>query len=286
MKKNPKQLSFWKKIRFKYKLSVLNENTLEEVFTFRLSRLSVFWISLSFALLLVTLTSIVIINTPIRNYLPGYLDSEVRKTMVENTLKADSLEQVLIIQSNYLNNIHSILQGNSLVTPITQTDSVAKNAEVNLNKPETTVNFVRTYEEEEKYKLNKNTLSQELPDNLIFYKPVKGIVSDHFDLRTKHYGIDIAANPTESVLATMKGTIVFTGFDANAGYVIQIQHSNGFVSIYKHNASLLKSQGAEVNAGEAIALAGNTGNLSSGTHLHFELWLKGNPVNPEEFIVF
>ncbi|MDR1436517.1 MAG: M23 family metallopeptidase [Candidatus Symbiothrix sp.] len=286
MKKNQKQISFWTRVRFKYKLSFLNENTLEEVFSFRLSRLSVFWVLLSFAALLIVLTSVVIINTPIRNYLPGYLDSEVRNAIVENALKADSLEQALAIQSNYLNNINAILQGKSPVAIIPPVDTVAPNAETNLDKPETTAEFIRNYEEEEKYNLNKGASSQGLPDNLIFYKPVKGLVSDHFNLREKHYGIDIATSPAESVLATMKGTIVFTGFDANAGYVVQIQHPNGFVSIYKHNASLLKNQGAEVKAGEAIALAGNTGNLSSGTHLHFELWLKGNPLNPEDFIVF
>jgi murein DD-endopeptidase MepM/ murein hydrolase activator NlpD len=285
MKKNPKQLSFWKRVRFKYKLSFLNENTLEEVFSFRLSRLSVFLILLTFALLFVTLTAIVIINTPIRNYLPGYLDSEVRNTMVENALRADSLEEVLITQTYFLNNISSILQGTSPVAEIPKTDSISK-VEVNLEKSKATTEFIKNYEEEEKYNLNKTLSSQQFPDNLIFYKPVTGIISDNFNLREKHYGVDIATNPKESVLATMKGKVIFTGFDANAGYVVQIQHPNGFISIYKHNTSVLKKQGDDVEAGEAIALAGNTGNLSSGTHLHFELWFKGSPVDPKEFIVF
>jgi len=287
MKKNPKQLSFWKRIRFKYKLSFLNENTLEEVFSFRVSRLSGFWTIVGFVLLLVSLTAIVIINTPIRNYLPGYLDSEVRKEMVENALKADSLEQALVVQTHYLDNIRSILQGDSIPDYTFQTDSVTYNAsDLILDKSEETAEFVKNYEEEEKYNLNTMAPLSMLPDNLIFYQPVRGMISSHFNAQEKHYGIDIATNPKESVLATMKGTVVFTGFDANAGYVIQIQHSNGFVSIYKHNALLIKKQGDEVNAGEAIALAGNTGYLSSGTHLHFELWYRGTPVNPEEFIVF
>jgi murein DD-endopeptidase MepM/ murein hydrolase activator NlpD len=285
MKKNPKQLSFWKKVRFKYKLSFLNENTLEEVFSFRLSRLSVFWVLLIFAFLLIALTSIVIINTPIRNYLPGYLDSEIRGIMVENALRADSLEEVLATQTYYLNNINHILQGTSPVAEIPKSDSIAK-TDINLEKSKTTAEFIKNYEEEEKYNLNKTTSSQQLPDNLIFYKPVTGLISDHFNFREKHYGVDIATNPKESVLATMKGTVVFAGFDANVGYVVQIQHPNGFVSIYKHNTSVLKKQGDNVKAGEAIALAGNTGNLSSGTHLHFELWYKGSPIDPEEFIVF
>ena len=287
MKKNPKQLSFWKKIRFKYKLSFLNENTLEEVFSFRVSRLSGFWVIVGFVLVLVSLTSIVIINTPIRNYLPGYLDSEVRKEMVENALKADSLEQALAVQTHYLDNIRGILKGDSIPGFTSQTDSVIYNtSDLNLDKSEETSEFVKNYEEEEKYNLNTMAPLSTLPDNLIFYKPVKGMISSHFNAQEKHYGIDIATNPKESVLATMKGTVVFTGFDANAGYIIQIQHANGFVSIYKHNALLIKKQGDEVRAGEAIALAGNTGYLSSGTHLHFELWYRGTPVNPEEFIVF
>ncbi|MDR0507927.1 MAG: M23 family metallopeptidase [Dysgonamonadaceae bacterium] len=287
MKKNPKQLSFWKKIRFKYKLSFLNENTLEESFSFRLSRLSFFWVILGFAVLLIVLTSVIIINTPIRNYLPGYLDSEVRKVIVENALRMDSLEQALATQTNYLNNISDILQGTSSVA-VPQIDSITQKTTTtpNLEKSKVTASFVKAYEEEEKYNLNKTASAQGLPDNLIFYRPVKGIVSDHFDLRQKHYGVDIAANPKESVIATMNGTVIFTGFDANAGYVVHIQHPNGFVSIYKHNALLMKNQGDDIKAGEAIALAGNTGALSSGTHLHFELWFKGNPIDPEEFIVF
>jgi murein DD-endopeptidase MepM/ murein hydrolase activator NlpD len=250
-----------------------------------LSRLSGFWFFSGFAILLISLTAIVIINTPIRNYLPGYLDAEVRDEMVRNALKADSIEQVLMIQTAYLNNINSIIRGDSPVTTVARMDSLSK-TEPHLEKSDETVDFVKKYEEEERYNLSMGASSQILPDNLIFYKPVKGIISSHFSLKENHYGVDIATNPKESVLATMKGTVVFTGFDANAGYIIQIQHTNGFVSIYKHNTLLLKEQGSEVNAGEAIALAGNTGNLSSGTHLHFELWYKGSPINPEDYIVF
>ena len=123
-------------------------------------------------------------------------------------------------------------------------------------------------------------------DNAMFYRPVKGMVSSAFNPKEKHYAIDIATTPNESVLTTMKGTVIFTGFDPNAGYVIQLQHPNGFVSVYKHNAKLLKSQGDVVSAGEVIALAGNTGSLSTGVHLHFELWLDGKPVDPSEYINF
>jgi murein DD-endopeptidase MepM/ murein hydrolase activator NlpD len=285
MKKNSKQLSFWEKIRFKHKLTFLNEKTLEDVFSIRLSWLSVFWVFGGFIVLLISLTSVVIINTPIRNYLPGYLDSEIRKEMVENALKADSLEQALAVQTSYLNNIHSILRGDNPIVALSQPDSTTNKTEPNLEKTEETAAFIKNYEEEEKYNLSMMPVSQVFPENLIFYPPAKGMVSARFDLQEKHYGVDIATHPKESVMATMKGTVIFTGFDAIAGYIIQIQHVSGFISIYKHNASLLKKQGDEVAAGEAIALAGSTG-LSSGIHLHFELWYKGSPVDPEKFITF
>jgi murein DD-endopeptidase MepM/ murein hydrolase activator NlpD len=286
MNKTTKKIAFWKKMRFKYKLSFLNENTLEEVFTFRLSRLSGLLTIFFFVVFLITLTSIVIVRTPIRNYLPGYLDSEIRQEMINNALRMDSLEQQLWIQSRYLDNVNAILRGDIVADEIPKLDSVPDNSDIQLGKSDMVSTFVRNYEEEEKYNLNVLTAHTAHSDNPVFYRPVRGMVSSLFDVRQKHYGIDIAASPKESVLSTMKGVIIFTGFDPNAGYVIQIQHSNGFVSVYKHNAVLLKKQGDEVSGGEAIALVGSTGDLSTGDHLHFELWYKGKPVDPSEYIKF
>jgi len=281
-----KKAAFWKKMRFKYKLSFLNENTLEEVFALRLSRLSGLLTLIAFVIFLITLTSIVIIKTPIRNYLPGYLDSEMRREVINNALVADSLQQQLLVQSKYLTNINAILSGNMQVDKVQKVDSIASNSNVNLDKSKQTAEFVRNYEEEEKYNLNVMQTSQTHPENVFFYQPVKGIISSNFNIQEKHYGIDIATKPKESVLATMSGTVIYAGFDANFGYVITIQHSNGFISVYKHNATLMKKAGDEVNSGEVIALAGDTGNLSNGDHLHFELWNKGKPVDPREYINF
>ncbi|GHU78557.1 peptidase M23 [Bacteroidia bacterium] len=277
---------FWEKMRFEYKLSFLNENTLEEVFALRLSRLTSFIILFLFAVFLVTLTSFVIIKTPIRNYLPGYLDSDVRQEMIKNALQTDSLESELAIQSRYLDNIRAILRGEMKVDEVPAIDSIRDARDIDLGKSKRTAQFVKSYEEEEKYTLNGVASTPSVGDKPMFYKPVKGMVSSTFDLRGRHYGIDIASTPSESVLATMKGTVIFTGFDPNAGYVIQLQHPNGFVSVYKHNAKLLKSQGDTVSAGEVIALVGNTGKLSTGIHLHFELWYDGKPVDPQEYINF
>jgi murein DD-endopeptidase MepM/ murein hydrolase activator NlpD len=277
--------AFWERIRFKYKLLFLNESTLEEVFSFRLSQWSVFWTLLAFSALLIALTSVVIINTPIRNYLPGYMDSEVRQEMISNALKADSLEQIFQLQSQYLDNVKAILTGESPIAEVSPPDTIPVKTG-SLEKSKELQEFVANYEEEERYNLGALISAATLPSNLLFYRPVRGVISGKFNSVEKHYGVDIVAPPRSSVLATMKGTIVSSGFEANGGYIIQIQHTNGFLSVYKHNALLLKKQGDEVNAGEAIAIVGNTGNLSSGAHLHFELWYNGRAIDPEEFIVF
>ena len=286
MKNNPKKKKFWDKIRFKYKLSFLNETTLEEVFVIRVSRLSGIIILAVFIFILISLTSVVIIKTPIRNYLPGYLLSETRVAMIENALKTDSLETQLQMQSRYLNNINAILKGEMEADEIVKPDSLVGETSINLEKSEEMAEFIRNYEETERYNLSSLTSATNIPDDITFYKPVRGIISSPFELNKNHFGIDIAAAVKESVCATLKGTVIYTGFDANAGYVIHIQHKNGFVSIYKHNALLLKKQGEEVEAGEAIAMVGNTGTLSTGIHLHFELWYRGKPVNPQEYINF
>lgn len=286
-KSNTNKLSFWKRIRFKYKLSFINENTLEEVWSFRLSQLSVF-ISLGvFAFSLVAFTAFIIIMTPIRNYLPGYLDVEVRKEIVQNALRADSLERMIEIQNLYLKNVTGIISGTIELDSIREIDSLARvDADFEIPRSPEEEEYVKNFEQEEKYNLtvlNTNPLPM---DGLFFYKPVNGVISSHYQADIHHFGVDIAAASKESVLATLDGTVMYAGYDPNQGNVIQLQHKNGFVSVYKHNELLLKEPGDQVVAGEAIALVGNTGKLSTGPHLHFELWYNGKPVNPEDFIVF
>ncbi len=285
--RKPNKKSFWHRIRFKYKLSFFNEGTLEEVWSFRLSQLSAFAMLALFALLLIAFTSFIIIKTPIRNYLPGYLDIEVRKEIVQNALRADSLERMIQVQNLYLKNVSGILSGTMPVDSIRDIDSLARtNPDYEIPRSTEEMAFVKDFEEAEKYNLTVLNPNQVPTEGIFFYKPVAGVVSSHYDANQKHYGVDLVAAPKESVLSTLDGTVVFSGFDPNYGNVIQVQHKNGFLSIYKHNELLLKEVGDRVVAGEAIALVGNTGKLSTGPHLHFELWYKGNTVNPEEYIAF
>lgn len=279
--------SFWSRVRFKYKLTFINEDTLEEVWTFRLSQLSAFAVLLVFAFVLVSVTAFIIIKTPIRNYLPGYLDVEVRKEIVQNALRADSLERMLEIQHVYLENVARIIGGEVPLDSIRRIDSLARvDADFEIPRGEAEQAFVAQYEEEEKYSLTALNPNPVFTEQAFFYKPVDGVVSSHYQTDIRHFGVDIAASPSESVLATLDGTVVYAGYDPQHGNVIQLQHRNGLVSIYKHNEALLKEPGDHVVAGEAIALVGNTGTLSTGPHLHFELWYKGVPVNPEEYIAF
>ena len=277
-----KTKSFWHRIRFKYKLSFINEGTLEEVWSFRLSKLSAFVTLALFACFLIAVTALIIITTPIRNYLPGYLDVEVRKEIVENALRADSLERMVAIHELYLSNVAGILSGTLPLDSIRQIDSLATNDEnYEIPRSPSEEAFVKEFAEEEKYNLTVLADPEKVPtDGVFFYKPVNGTVSAHYEAAIRHYGVDLVAKERESVLATLDGTVVYAGFDSNQGNVIQLQHKNGFISVYKHNALLLKEVGDIVQAGEAIALVGNTGKLSTGPHLHFELWYKGNPVNP------
>lgn len=286
-KNRAKKKSFWKRVRFKYKLSFVNESTLEEVWSLRVSQLSAFISLFVFAILLISITSIVIIMTPIRNYLPGYLDMEVRNTIIQNALRADSLETALNIQSKYLQNVSAILTGTVTLDSIHISDSAAfMTADYDIPRSKKEESFLKNFEEEEKYNLTTLNSTPLIGEGVFFYKPVNGVISSHYDAEIQHYGVDLVAAPRESVLATLDGTVIYTGSDPEFGNVIAIQHKNGFGSIYKHNEVLLKKIGDQVVAGEAIALIGNTGNLSTGPHLHFELWYKGTSINPEEFIAF
>jgi lipoprotein NlpD len=263
-----------------------NESTLEEVWSVRLSQLSVFVYIGVFALILITLTSVIIILTPIHNYLPGYLDVEVRKVILENALRADSLEEQFAAQSNYIKNISDILSGNISIDSIQHIDTTPfRTSDFDIPRSDRESAFIGKFEEEEKY--NLTALNPNPPQTeMFFYRPLNGIISSAFDEEKGHFGIDLTSAPRANVLASLEGTVIYTGFDPKYGNVIALQHKNDFISIYKHNDILLKEIGDRVITGEAIAIVGNTGELSTGPHLHFELWHKGTPVNPEKYIAF
>lgn len=286
MPKKKRSKAFWNNIKFKYKLTIINENTLEEVVGLRVSKLNGLSVLLSVLTFLFVIAAVIITFTPLRNYLPGYMNSEVRAQVVENALRVDSLQQLVDRQNLYIMNIQDIFSGKVRIDSVQSMDTLtAMRKDTLMERTKREEEFRRKYEETEKYNLTSIT-SQPDVNGLIFYRPTRGMISGHFDAEKRHYGTDIAANPNESVLATLDGTVILSTYTAETGYLIEVQHNQDFVSVYKHCGSLLKREGDKVQAGEAIALVGNSGTLTTGPHLHFELWHKGRAVNPEKYIVF
>ena len=281
-----KRKVFWKNFKFKYKLTITNENTLEEVVGIHVSKLNGVSILLSAVTVIFFIAAMIVSFTPLRNYLPGYMNSEVREQIVLNALRADSLQQMLVRQQMYIMNIQDIIRGNVKVDSIHSIDSltVVRSEEL-MERTQAEEIFRKQYEENERYNL---TTIDNAPavTGLIFFRPTRGMISATFDANKKHYGIDIAANPNESVLATLDGTVILATYTADTGYVIQIQQGQNLVSVYKHCASLLKKVGDSVKAGEAIALVGNSGEKTTGPHLHFEIWNRGRAIDPSKYIVF
>jgi len=290
MVKNKKNKhNFWKRLHFKYRLSVMNENTLEEIWKIKASMFSGAVLVLVFAFILVTITSIIIIATPIRYYLPGYLDSEIREKALRAAIKADSLQQQLNHQEVYINNLRDIFTGVRQIDSVKMVDtiSISENDPL-LLKSDLERDYIQRYEDAEKYNLSVLSSPTANPmEGLVFFKPVKGIISDRFNPTEDHFGITIKTAPKETVLATLEGSVIFAGYDLKTGYTIQIQHKNGFISIYKNSTSLLKNTGDKVRTGEAIATIQDDPKAERPEALfEFELWYRGNAVNPENYISF
>lgn len=277
---------FWRNFKFKYKLSVINENTLEEVFGLRVSKLNGLSVLIFTLFILFLLAGLIMVYTPLRNYLPGYMNSSIRKQVVENELRTDSLLDVVQKQNLYILNVQDIFRGTIKVDSIQALDSLVQIQKDSLMEAsQRELEFRKQYEQEEKYNLEAVNLENQ-KGGLMFFRPTRGIIKTGFNAEKKHFGVDIIANPKESVLATLDGTVILSTYSAKSGYIIQIQHNQDFISTYKHCSALLKSAGDVVSAGEVIALVGETGTDAHASQLHFELWKKGKAVNPEKFIVF
>lgn len=287
-KKKSKYSIIWKRLHFKYRVSAINENTLEEMWKVRTSIFSGLILVIIFATVLITFTSIIIISTPIRYYLPGYMDSEIREEALTASIKIDSLEEQVKYQQAYLNNIKRIFAGEIDVDTIKSVESFTiSDQEETLQKSDREKRYTQKYEDDEKYNLSViATQPINNSEKVLFYKPINGIIIQQYDPAKQEYGIKISTKNKEAVSAILEGTVVYTGYDSNNRYVIQIQHNNGFISIYKHNSTLLKSTGSKVKTGEAIAVIDESNNKKQDSYLYFELWDKGISVNPENYISF
>lgn len=286
MAKKNKQRTFWKKVRSKYKLSFFNENTLEEVWTFRLSRLGAFLMFILVASAIIGATAFLIVGTPLKNFLPGYINTATRVKIVDNALRVDSMQRALHLQEAYLLSLKNTFSGEVSFDSIPVIDSLLIfPVDSLLEKSKIAADFVKRFEDEEKYTLTvfTNTIPTE---GLIFFTPVNGEVTKQFNIGEGHFGIDILPARNAGVAATLDGTVVAANYTIEYGYVIQLQHSNDFISIYKYNTQLLKSVGQKVTGGEKIAIAGNGREPDILPACEFQLWHKGQPLNPEDYVSF
>jgi len=281
-----RKIKIFRNFRNKYRLSILNDETFEEVWQYRLSRMNVIIAVGGFAIFLIVMVSVLIAFTPLREFIPGYPDGETRKGYVNNALRADSLETVLKQWENYYANINTILNGGVPLTIESKADTVKPSRAVDYTRSKEDSLLRNQIEADQMYNLSFNSLGNTKTGAYFFIPPVKGIVTNRYSPLQSHYGIDLVAAPNEVVLAVAKGTVILADWTIETGYTIAVQHENNFISVYKHNSKLLKRQGDVVGAGDAIAIIGNSGELTTGPHLHFELWQNGNTLDPSKFIHF
>lgn len=282
------------KLRHKYRLVLMNEDDYEQKISFRLSRLNVITAISIFSLFWMAVMIYLLAYTSLREYIPGYTDSNLISQVYKMELVLDSLEYRNALQTNYMDNIQRILKGedfeendtlnqselydySGIENSISSEDSILREEVEN----QTAYNLYFYDVQAARY---ERDISNKGP--MVFFKPIKGIITNYFNSAIKHFGIDLVAERNDAVKSTYDGIVIFADWTIKTGYVIAIQHPNNFISVYKHNSALLKQQGDIVKAGDPISIIGDSGELTSGPHLHFELWANGSPVNPLDYISF
>ena len=279
-------------LKNKFRFVVLNDETFEEKFSLTLTRLNVWLFVSTIAVVLIMLTASAIIYTPLKYFIPGFGDYNYRGQIVSLTFRTDSLEHALDERALWLDNINKVMNG----TP----DTTGGKGTKHLSSTDTSHAISGASDEEKQlrkdvdedesyalsYKMDKKEGVKAQLNQFHFFAPVGGYVTDEFDPAREHFGIDIAAPLDAPVKATLDGTVISSGWSSETGYVIAIQHKDNILSLYKHNAKIFKNVGNFVKAGDVIATVGSTGELSSGPHLHFEIWHNGISLNPRDYVIF
>lgn len=287
MAEEKKRKRIVKKLLHKYRLVILNEDTFEEKVSFKLNRLNVFVFSMLSAMFLVGITTVIIAFTPLREYIPGYSSTQLKQQAVDLAYRTDSIQRVLYLNEQFLVSIKQALTGDIQLEQVNR-DSIMNAARMDLENidlaPSRKDSLLRErVAQEDKYNIFESSANM---ITSVLFPPVNGPISEPYDVKSRHYAVDIVVAENTPVKATADGTVIFAEWTAQTGFVIIIEHQNNLISVYKHNSKLIKEQGDLVRAGEVIATAGSTGDLSTGPHLHFELWSNGYPVNPTNFIDF
>ena len=277
--------SFISKLLTKYRLVLLNDSTYEEKTSFKISRLNVFSALFALMFIIVLITSGILFFTPIREYNPGYSSTSLQKQANLLSYKTDSLRQIVFLNDQYINSLKKVLTGD-LETIEYKPDSVvykdAMDIQIIEKSKEDSI-LRQLVDNEDKYNLANINKDK---DFYLLTSPISGAVSQNYSIADDHLAIDISVDIGTPVKAVSNGRVILSEWTTQTGYVLIIDHGNDLISVYKHNSKLLKSQGEIVKQGEIIALSGNSGVLTSGPHLHFELWSEGFSIDPNTLINF
>lgn len=293
MPRQNKNEKWYYKLRSSYRLVIFNDKTFEERFSFRLTRMNVIITLLSLGIIFIIITFFIIAYTPIRTYIPGYPTIDQKKELYKLNLMADSMLNSLNQKDIYINNIKNIFNDDeSIYAEPVEPIANSRLDTLQLNKSKEDSMLRAEFESGEMYNLyftepsQKTESSRSSIRSFNFFKPLTGIITSPFNQSEKHFGTDIAAAHNETIMATLDGTVIYANWTLETGNIIAIQHKSNLISVYKHCSVLLKEAGEPAKAGEPVAIAGQSGEFSTGPHLHFELWYNGTPVDPEEYIIF
>tara|TARA_B000000565_G_scaffold222883_1_gene177976 strand:- start:815 stop:1681 length:867 start_codon:yes stop_codon:yes gene_type:complete len=286
--KNKKQnKSFLKRIFNDYKVVISSEDTFEEKFSFKANKINALIIMLVYSIILISFTISIVFFTQLREMVPGYSSTDLLNRAIYLTKKIDSLEQQIALNNKFYKSIEDVLSGNIdefVPRDELSVDSSLTNSDFVTVSPNSQDSILRKYvENEDKFNLTNNEL---IIENKMFFSPIKGEITQSFNFNENHFAIDIAADIGTPVKSVLDGKIIFSEWSLETGYVVVIDHGENIISVYKHNSKILKEQNDFVQAGEVIAYSGNQGNLSTGPHLHFELWKNGTPIDPEPLLNF
>ncbi|MBN1952964.1 MAG: M23 family metallopeptidase [Bacteroidales bacterium] len=288
MKKISNITGLFKKLRDKYRLSIYRDESYEEVLNFRLSRFNLLaWGGIFLIILTVAIFSLIAF-TDLIELVPGITDEEIKKTSIENVKQLQELEKQLSALEEYNEMLRRHLTGEPSRNFDNIGDTLLTYDSVNIEPSRSELEFRANHENRNRFgvKSQKPITTTRGISEIYFFPPVSGHITNSFDPASNHYGTDVVNTQSEIVKATLPGTVIMASWTLETGWVIEIQHEHNLISVYKHNAELLKNVGDYVNLGEAIAIIGNSGELTTGTHLHFELWFNGAPLDPEEYISF
>lgn len=270
-----------------YRLIIYNDSSIQTVWSIKLTPIKVLTLGSLGAILLILFTTIIIAYTPLRENIPGYPSAKVRQQIIYNYILVDSLENEIKNRDSYFEKIKTLFQGDVPLDESSTPSSGLKTYDVKF-KNSNADSIFQDKLLEEKLNLSISNNQKKLPSisNIHFFTPLRGLITNKFNTKTEHFAVDIVGSPNSRISCVLDGTVVFAGWTMSTGYSIYIQHENNLISAYKHNAELLKEVGDKVKAGDAIAIMGNSGELTTGPHLHFELWHNGTALDPETYIDF